>query len=83
MTYALAHFVSQCGDILASYGLPGVFIAFLLFACRNLFKKYCEVQEKRITEAQASITALSANTMALTQMAQTIDKTQCRYFATK
>lgn len=56
-------------DIFLSYGLSGAVSVILLFACRNLFKRYCDVQEARIKEASAQTAALNANTVALNRIA--------------
>lgn len=72
MYQAAVHVFTEACDIVLAYGLQGVVILSLAYCCRNLFTKYCDVQEKRIIEAQAQTTALNANTAALDRMADAI-----------
>jgi hypothetical protein len=69
MTDAVVQTFSKIMDIFLAYGLSGAVSVILLFACRNLFNRYCDVQEKRIAEAAAQTAALNANTNALNRIA--------------
>lgn len=72
MMAAVGHFLTGAGNILLQMGLPGLVIAGLAYTSKKLFDRYCDVQEKRIMEAQAQTTALNANTAALTRMADAL-----------
>lgn len=70
----MSEFLTKMGDIVLQYGLAGVCIIILAYCCRDLFKKYCEVQEKRIAENAANRTALAENTIALTRLADAMQQ---------
>lgn len=67
------NFLNQMGEIVLQYGLAGVCIIVLAYCCRNLFLKYCDVQEKRINENVATRIALSENTHALSKLADAME----------
>lgn len=76
---ALAHFVIGAGNVLLGYGLQGVvmggmgWMAWLLRQDRNnMFKLYCDVQEKRMTEASTFLQSLNANTSALVRISDAL-----------
>ena len=67
-------FLHQMGEIVLQYGLCGVCVIVLAYCCRSLFNKYCAVQEMRIAENAANRTALSDNTIALTRLADAMQR---------
>lgn len=81
MITAFGHFVDGAGTILLGYGLQGVvmgglcFLSWLLRKDRNnMFNLYCGVQDQRIKEATANLTALNANTVAFLRMTDALNK---------
>lgn len=72
MTQVLTDAAQKILDIFLSYGLSGAVSVLLLYALRNMFNRYCDVQEKRIAEANAQTTALNANTIALNRISDAI-----------
>jgi len=72
----MSEFLAKMGDIVLQYGLAGVCIIVLAYCCRNLFLKYCDVQEKRISENVATRIALTENTVALVKLANAMDPDQ-------
>lgn len=70
----MSEFAQKMGDIVLSNGLAGVCVIVLAYCSRELFKKYCEVQEKRISENAANRTALAENTIALTRLADAMQR---------
>lgn len=72
----MPEFLNKMGDIVLQYGLAGVCIIVLAYTCRKLFYRYVDVQEKRIAENAANRTALSDNTIALTRLADAMQKGQ-------
>jgi len=74
-------FMDGAVTIVLAYGLPGVVMGGLCIAIfflrkdrADLFARYCDIQEKRIMEAQASMTALNANTAALLKLSENLGK---------
>lgn len=70
----MSEFLGKMGDIVLQYGLAGVCIIALSYVSRNLFLKYCDVQEKRIAENVATRIALAENTIALLKLASAMDQ---------
>ncbi len=58
--------------LLTATGLPGIVIVCLAFACRTLFNKLQEVQEKRIVEGLQSTAAVERNTAALGALTEVV-----------
>lgn len=52
-------------DQLLQLGLPGIIILALAWVAWRLFRRYDEIQEKRIAEGREGIEALNTNTAAL------------------
>lgn len=72
----MTELLKQITDIVLQYGLCGVCVIVLALSCRNLFLKYCDVQEKRIAENAANRTALSENTIALSRITDALQRNQ-------
>lgn len=51
-------------------GVLGLIIVALGYVCWNLWKKYDEIQEKRISESRESIKAIEQNTNTLDTLAE-------------
>ena len=69
---AFTHFLNGASDILLGYGLQGVVMVVLGYACRKLYLRNCELQDARIKDAIAQTTALNASTTAMNRMADAL-----------
>lgn len=69
---AFTHFLNGTVDILLSYGLPGVVMGSSWIATYKLYKRNCALQDARLADASAQITALNASTNAMSRMADAL-----------
>jgi uncharacterized membrane protein YjfL (UPF0719 family) len=67
-------FIDACVAILLQYGLAGVVMLVLGYALYRVSKLYVEAQEKRITEAQATTSALVSSSIVLNRVADILQQ---------